>query len=100
MLQKFVKSLSIHLFNQSNTMIGRDSIVPSGNLISKFPVEWVIYKFPVGKGQTLLGSLRSTTRPAQRRGLNFSSRMSGKQFDYCKKYFTLFQITLQTATFG
>jgi hypothetical protein len=49
----------------------------------------------------IIGSLRSTTRPAQRRGVNFSSRMSGKKFDYCKKYFTLFQITFKhTATFG
>ena len=47
-----------------------------------------------------LGGLRSATRPAQRHGLNFSSRMSGKQFDCCNKYLTLFQITLQTATFG
>jgi hypothetical protein len=48
----------------------------------------------------VFGSLRSATRPVQQRCLNFSSRMSGKQFDYCNKYLTLFQITLQTATFG
>jgi hypothetical protein len=48
----------------------------------------------------ILGSLRSATRPAQRCGLNFSSRMRSKRFDYCNKYLTIFQITLQTATFG
>jgi hypothetical protein len=48
----------------------------------------------------ILGSLRSATRPAQRRGLNISSRMRSKRFDYCNKYLTIFQITLQTATFG
>jgi hypothetical protein len=37
---------------------------------------------------------------AQLRGLNFSSRISAKQFDYCDKYLTLFQIALQTAKFG
>ena len=51
-----------------------------------------------------LESLRLTiydARPAQRRGLNFNSRMSAKQFDYCNKYeLTLFQIALQTAKFG
>jgi hypothetical protein len=50
--------------------------------------------------ELLRESLRSTTRPAQRRGLNFISRMSAKQFDYCNKYLTFFQITSQTATFG
>jgi hypothetical protein len=39
---------------------------------------------------TLLESLRSTTRSAQRRGLNFSWRMSAKQFDYCNKLLKLF----------
>jgi hypothetical protein len=46
-----------------------------------------------------LESLRSTTRPAQQRGLNFSSRMSAKQFYCCNKCLKLFQITLQTAKF-
>ena len=46
-----------------------------------------------------LESLRSTTRPAQQRGLNFSSRMSAKQFYCCNKCLKIFQITLQTAKF-
>ena len=43
--------------------------------------------------------LRSTTRAAQRRGLNFSARMSVKQFHYCNKCLKIFQITLRTAKF-
>ena len=48
----------------------------------------------VGGGGEIPGTL------AQRRGLNFSSRMSAKQFHYCNKCLKIFQITLQTATFG
>jgi hypothetical protein len=47
----------------------------------------------------IIESLRSTTRPAQQRGLNFSSRMSAKQFYCCNKCLKIFQITLQTAKF-
>ena len=33
--------------------------------------------------------------PAQRRGLNFSSRMSPKQLHHCNKSLKIFQITLK-----
>jgi hypothetical protein len=36
---------------------------------------------------------------AQRRGLNFSSRMSPKQLHHCNKSLKIFQITLKTAKF-
>ena len=54
-------------------------------------------KCPAHRGNrefTIYDAAGSTSRS------KFQSRMSAKQFDYCKKYFTLFEITLQTATFG
>ena len=42
-------------------------------------------------------TLIASTRLIRRRGLNFSSRMSVKQFHYCNKCLKIFQITLQTA---
>jgi hypothetical protein len=47
----------------------------------------------------ILESFSFTTRAAQRRGLNFSSRMSVKQFHNSNKCLKIFQITLQTAKF-